>query len=174
MKDNERNSACSEAWSAIAARDYRAWKGLPVSCGYSDFDAAFARLRDEYGQGVLGRAHRQAMYRMHVAEGYAHNLKVWFRAEYIVLIEIRYPLLPYPSHELLRQLGEPEMKLDYYLDVMRIPTGAWVYPTRGLALFLDAGHTEVMGVALFHACRMTEYLQEVHPDARLQELPFHE
>ena len=174
MDDNRVDNPCSKVWSAIAAREYRNWNGLPVTCTYSLFDTAFARLRDEYGQGGLGSAYRQTMYRMHVAEGYPHNLKVWFREDSIVLIEIGYPVLPYPSHELLRNLGEPEIKLNYYLDVMPIPNGAWVYPDRGLTLFLDAGHTEVMWVALFQSCSAAKYLEEVHPETRVQELPVRE
>jgi hypothetical protein len=174
MSNHESNSKCAEVWSAIAAREYRDWEGLPAFCGYPDFDAAFARLRDEYGQGNLGNTNLQAMYRIHVAKDYPHNLKVWFRGEDIVLIEIRYLILPYPSYELLQQFSEPQVRLDYYLDVMRVPKGAWVYPSRGLTLFLDAGRTEVMWIALFHSCSLAEYLDTVHPNTQMWELPTRE
>jgi len=172
MSAMETHGDCSDAWRAISAREYRHWNGLPETCHYPDFETTFRRLRDEFGQGTLGRTHHAANYRMHVGEGYPQNLKVWFRGEDILLIESRHPKLPCFSQEFLRHLGKPEKELDYHLDVMRIPAGAWVYPARGITVFLDAGRNEVMGIALFHPCSLTKYLDEIHPDARMHELPF--
>jgi hypothetical protein len=108
---------------------------------------------------------------MHVAEGYPHHLKVWFRDEAIALIEIRYPALPYPSNELLGQLGDPDARLDYYLDIMPVLKGALVFPTRGITLYLDSGLTEVMWITLYRSCTLAEYLEEIHPDTQMWELP---
>ncbi len=171
MGGKETDNTCQEAWSVIAARDFRAWKGLPEPCGYSAFEAAFARFRDEYGQGNLGKANRPGMFRMHIAVGYPHNLKVWFRDDRIVVIQIRYPKLPHPVRDLVHHLGAPRIKLDYYLDVMPVPSGAWIYPDKGLAVFFDAGHTEIMRIDLFHPCSTDEYLSDIHSDNRMREYP---
>lgn len=167
-------NACQETWNTIAARDYRQWNGLPPECGYSKLDGAFKRLRNEYGQGTLGRSNNPALFRMHIAEAYSQGLKVWFADEHIRLVEIEFPALPYPLHELLQQIGEPETKLDYHLDIMPVPSGAWIYPARGLALYLDAGHANVMRLGLFPPCSIDEYLENVHPDAPIRELPIYE
>lgn len=171
MPKTQPNPACQGAWDCIAAREFRDWNGLPTACGYSDFDAVFARLRDEYGIGKLGRACRPAMFRMHVAEPYPHNLRVWFREDALILIEIMFPTFPYPAGDLKRHFGEPEIRLDYHLDIRRVPRGAWIYPHKGAALFLDAEDGEIMRLALFHPCSLGAYLQEVHTDPRLRELP---
>ena len=174
MTRNQPNDPCATAWQAIKAREFRDWHGLPEGCAYEDFDSEFSRLRDEYGQGGLGRKYVPARYRIHLAKGYDHHLKVWFREETISLIEIAYPTLPYPAGELLRRLGAPGLELDYHLDIMPVTKGAWVYPSRGLALFLDAGHGAVMGIALFHPCDPAQYLDEIHPDNQVSELSLHE
>ena len=163
MKNEKLHNLCSEAWSMITGRDYRNWNGLPHSCSYSDFDAAFSRLRDEYGLGTLGSANRRVMYRTHIANGYPDNLKVWFQENSILLIEIKYPILPYPSEVVLEHFGPPDIKLDYQLDIMPVSHGAWVYPNRGLTLFLDSSHTKLMGIALFHSCNIAYYLEQLHP-----------
>ena len=171
MSEKDINIACREAWKEIRDRDYRAWDGMPASCRYADFDAAFPRLRDAHGQGRLGRDRRQALFRMHVDDRYQHPLKTWFRDDRLVLIEVAYPELPYSTPELLSHLGDPEAQLDYHLDVMPVSEGAWIYPSRGLALFLDAGRREVMRIALFHACSLDGYVKELHPDVRVREYP---
>lgn len=171
MNENDERADCREAWKAMRDREYRTWHGIPTGCRYADFDAAFPRLRDAYGQGRLGRNRRQARFRMHVDDRYQHPLKVWFRDERLVLIEISYPQLPYPTQELFSRLGTPEARLDYHLDVMPVSEGAWVYSAQGLTLFLDAGQREVMRIALFHACSVDEYVSGVHPDVQVREYP---
>lgn len=171
MKNNAENDASGEAWTAITARDYRNWKGLPAGLQISEVDAALPRLRDEYGIGKLGNTFRPAMFRMHVAEGYPFNLKVWFREERVVLIEMNHPRLSHPSQELLKGLGKPEDKLDYHLDVLPVAGGAWIYPKRGITVFLDVGLTEVMRIAVYPSCSRTEYLEQLHPSGQVREQP---
>lgn len=168
MKNND---AYAEAWKAVTARDYRNWKGLPAGCRVSQVDAALPRLRDEHGIGKLGKANHPAMFRMHVAQGYPRNLKVWFREDHVVLIEADLPKLAYPSSDLLKSLGEPEARIDTHLDVLPVSGGAWVYAKRGITVFLDVGLTEVMRLALYPPCSLKEYLEEVHPDRQMRERP---
>jgi len=162
---------CATAWQAIKALEFRDWYGLPMECTYGDLESEFKRFRDEYGQGGLGRKHVITRYRIHLAEGYAHHLKEYFRQEHIALIQIEYPALPYAAADLLQRLGPPEFELDYHREVMPVPKGAWVYPARGLTLFLDAGRSAIMGIGLFHPCHLAEYLDDIHPDTRMSELP---
>ena len=91
MKNERPGNDCAKEWSAITSRDFREWKGLPESCGYSDFDSAFTRLTDAHGAGHLGSTPSPALFRMYVSAGYEMNIKVWYRDDELVLIDIEFP-----------------------------------------------------------------------------------
>ncbi|HET7461252.1 MAG TPA: hypothetical protein VFJ82_08380 [Longimicrobium sp.] len=174
MQRDDAGDPCRPAWNAIGSRDFRAWAGLPEGCGYAALDAVFPRVAEAYGEGTLGERYQPATYRMHAVEGPPYGARVWFRGDRVVLVELEYPGLPHPSRELLQSLGEPQARLDAYVDVMPVPGGAWVYAARGITLFLDSGHTEVMRVALYHPCTPEEYADGLHPRTERWELPLSE
>lgn len=171
MSTDSPNDDCRTAWQTITEKAFQRWEGLPESCTYSDFDDAFERQRESHARGTLGRAKIRTNFRRHVADGYSEPLKVWFRDDDVVAIEVSYPDLPYPDEELLNLLGEPATRFDYHLDVLPISGGSWVYPDRGLALFLDAANEKVMRLSLFTRCSLEEYVEEIKPDAAPEEFP---
>ena len=167
-----RDRPCASVWAQIGAREFREWRGIPVDCDYRDFDQWFPRLSDAIGNGSLGRQILPSTFRVHVDQNHDHNLKVWFRgAADLVLIEIKYPNLPYSGRDLSQRLGDPQARIDYFLDVMPIRSGAWVYAERGITVFMDVDHAQVMSLALFHPCDLTDYIDGIHPDNRTWELP---
>jgi hypothetical protein len=164
---------CAQAWSMIANRDFRAWNGLPEACEYAQLASAFASVEETHGQFRLGRNAVPTRFRGHSAQGYPDNFTVWVRGERIVLINAPRPSMPYATSELLAHLGTPEMIRDYQLGVVSpVREGAWIYSTRGLALFLEAPagpDSNVARIGLFHACSAADYLEAIDPDARVEE-----
>ncbi len=160
--------------AAIERHEFRSWMGLPMDLRYSDVDSLFTRLSDACGVGFLGRAGHKTLFRMHLCEGYPHNLKIWFDGDRIRMIELRYPMLPYPASELVHHLGKPQAKVDYSAGAMPVAEGAWVYAGRGITVFLDIGHAVVMALGLFAPCTLKHYLDQLHPDSRMHELPIEE
>ena len=171
MNTDDTPEECRDAWSAIRDHAFHEWAGVPDSCEYADFDDAFPRLHDEYGRGTLGSSKRQARFRRHDAEEYSEPLKVWFRDGEIVLIETPYPAIPDGTADLLDRLGEPAARFDYEVDVVVVSGGSWVYPSRGLAVFLDADGETVNRVSLFHACSLDEYTEQIRQDTGTREFP---
>lgn len=171
MSEHDTDDGCREAWRTIKDREFHAWDGVPAACDYADFDDAFERLRDERGGGTLGGAKRRAHFRMHVADGFPEPLQVWFRDDRLLLIEIPHPALPYPVEDLLDRLGEPDARWDYDFDVMTVDGGAWIYPSRGLALFLDPAHETVVRISLFRSCSLDEYAETLQRDTGVEEFP---
>lgn len=171
MTSDDADDVCSDAWDIIRNRSFHEWTGLPSTCTYPDFDDTFERKDDAYGRDTLGSAKRRTRYRMHVAEPFEEPLKVWFRDDDLVMIDISHPELPYPDGELLERLGDPEARLDYSFDVMEIEDGAWLYPTRGMALFLDAGKETVMRLSLFPPCDLGAYARRLQRDTSGHEYP---
>jgi hypothetical protein len=167
------SSPCAQAWKMIAERDFRAWNGLPDVCEYHQLDSAFGAVEETHGQFHLGRNGVPTRFRGHTAKGYPDNFTVWVRGDHIVLINAPHPSLPYATSELLAHLGTPEMIRDYQLGVVdAVHEGAWIYSTRGLALFLEAPagpDSNVARVCLFHACSASEYLDLIDPDARVEK-----
>ena len=163
-------NTCQAALKAIAVRDFRTWHGLPQDCSYAEFDARFARMSDGHAVGNLGRTARMVSYRTHVVSGYKTGVHAWFEDDIIQLIELNFPSLPHPSSELSRSLGPAAAKIDYNLDIAVIPGGAWIYPNRGIALFVDGPLGEVMKIGVFHPCDLEYYLDSIHYDAEFEEL----
>lgn len=164
-------NTCEHALEAIAGRDFRHWSGFPPDCAYTAFDARFPTVHRHYGSGRLGRTGRVADYRMHPIDGYKLDARVWFVEDAPVLIELYYPLLPHAADVLTGSLGEPAARVDYQAEVMPVPRGAWVYPDRGIALFMDRSGRVVMHIGLFPACELDHYLAVIHPDAESTEVP---
>ena len=166
-------AGCGQAWTMIAERDFRHWNGLPDACGYAQLESAFADVDETHGAFHLGRNGVPTRFRGHAAKGYPDNFTVWFRGDRIVLINAPRPSLPYATSELLAHLGTPELIRDYQLGVVSpVREGAWVYSTRGLALFLEAPagpDSNVARVCLFHATSAADYLDSIDPDARVDE-----
>lgn len=171
MNEDDANDVCRDAWRLIRNKTFHDWTGLPAACSYGDFDEAFERMGEEYGRNTLGSGKLRTRYRTYTADEYEEPLKVWFRDDDLVLIEISYPELPYPGTDLLDRLGEPDDRLDYELDVIEIEGGAWIYPPRGIALFLDAGKERVMRISLFRSCSPAEYAAEIRRDTSVREFP---
>lgn len=70
-------------------------------------------------------------------------------------------------------MGEPAATLDYWWDVLRVSSGARVYPQRGIFLFIGP-ESQLLRLSLFTSCDLSEYLRTLHSETRMVELPLWE
>jgi hypothetical protein len=160
--------SCATALEHVRRRDFHAWQGLPRDCALADAAEVF-ELSTGYAVGHLGRRHEQASFRVASLEGYLEPVRVWYRDDAVVLVTGEYPELPGELGTLLADYGEPEAKLDYHQGVVEVAHGEWIYPQRGITLFLNADHSRLAKVAVYAPASMQHYEAELAPRERTRE-----
>lgn len=138
--------------AGIAARlarlDVREWHGLPEELALRGADG------DAAGVSMLGSAFEPADVVSLDTPPSATGARAWLRNGFVVLVDVALEserlVSPVPDF-----LGEPVRRLDVTYGLLHLPSGEWVYPTRGLALVVAYDHVRhAMG---FGACSEDEY-----------------
>lgn len=137
------DTSCESAIRIFAAREFGKWTGLPASCTLDAVTQHMPLLNEGVGLARLGRTKRQ--FRMLVAQGYEHPVRVWLDGPRVLMLDVQTPKFSSDVAVVLNELGEPEAKLDYMWGTLPIAEGEWVYSQRGLSLFVAPA-----GVAIFH------------------------
>ena len=141
-----------ETIAGVAARlatlDVRTWHGLPAELALRGADG------DAAGAFMLGSAFEPADVVSLDTPPSATGARAWLRNGVVVLVDVALDsersATPVPDF-----LGEPLRRLDVTYGLLHLPSGEWVYPTRGLALVVAYDHVRhAMG---FAACSEDEY-----------------
>lgn len=159
--------SCASALQNFAAREFANWTGLPESCSLAEVTQQFRLMNEGYGLARLGERKRE--FRMLIVAGYEHPVRVWTDDSRVLLLDIQYPSFSAEVAVLLKELGEPQAKLDYDWGTMRFEGGEWVYSERGLALFLAPDASRVFHLAVFPRTTMQDYEEnfQLHLGKRL-------
>jgi hypothetical protein len=148
---------CAEALTMILERDFRNWKGMPLEC---DWTKLVGPLPDIGPDGHWKRAFHSSnenYWSMNLKiEGY-DGANFTFEDRKALLFDGRNPDLAGGVASLLKALGEPEAKLDWDDGILAMPGMEWIYPGRGIALFMSAEGTFVSIVALFESTTIQGY-----------------
>jgi hypothetical protein len=147
--------SCASALQKFAARDFGTWTGLPESCSLAEVTRQFRLVDEDSGLARLGSTKRE--FRVLDVSGYEHPVQVWSEGSRVLALDVEYPSLLSEVSVLLKQLGDPEAKLDYNWSTMRIEKGEWVYADRGLALFLAPDSSAVFHLIVFPRTTVPEY-----------------
>jgi len=147
--------SCASALNTFAARDLANWTGLPESCSLTDVSRQFRSLDDDVGLIRLGGTKRE--FRIFAVPAYEHPVRVWSDGEKVLMLDVEYPSFSAETPALLKQLGEPEAKLDYDWGTTRFEKSEWVYAGRGLALFLAPDSSRVFHLAAFSRTTLQGY-----------------
>ena len=139
--------SCISALNNFAARDFIKWTGLPESCSLADVSQQFRLLDDDVGLIRLGDTKRE--FRIFAVPGYEHPVRIWFEGQKVLMLDVEYTSFLLETPVLLKELGEPEAKLDYDWGTMRLEKSEWIYVDRGLALFLAPDSSRVFHLAAF-------------------------
>ena len=143
------------ALRTFANREFSGWTGLPPSCSLEEVTQHFPLLNDGVGLARLGRRKRQ--FRMLVVEGYDHPCRIWLDGPQVLMLDVQYPTFLPDVTVLLNGLGEPEAKLDYVWGTLPIERGEWVYPNRGLTLFVTPSNLSVLHLAVYLRTTLQTY-----------------
>jgi hypothetical protein len=161
-------SDCQEALQHFSSREFSDWHGLPEGCTITEA-RKILKLSDGYGTGHLGQEAKPAYFATAELDGYVNVVRAWYRDEKVVLIKGGYPSLTVDLAALLKSYGEPEAKQDYYQGVLEIKAGAWVYPQRGITLFMNVDSTLLAQVAVYPATSLRDYVAQLAPQEKQRE-----
>jgi hypothetical protein len=162
-------TACKAALRIWADRDFRRWRGLPAGCSLTDVTSVFPLLNDGVGMSILGE--QNADFRMVMVDGYDSPVRVWSNDDHVLMLDVEFPQLSTSLDALLAELGEPEARLDSFLSTLRLEQSEWVYPSRGLTLFINPDNDVLLRLAVYSPTTLDAYKKELLMNLRTRRLP---
>jgi hypothetical protein len=104
-------------------------------------------------------------------EGFPEGLRLWFSAEELILGDARHPELPGGLEKLLTALGPPQDRLESYLGTLAVENSEWVYPERGLTVFVNPANRRLLRIAVYQPVGLSEYLEKLRLNLKRVRLP---
>jgi hypothetical protein len=163
--------SCGDAVRMIRARDFREWHGLPADCTPDLLARELARASASEGHRQLGSDAVDVIWWTAQVAGYSAPLEVQVARSAVVRIDGERPQLAGGLEAHLVALAAPAGKLPYHADVVKIADGEWVWPERGIAIYLNPDHRFVNRIALFRGTDLPTYQRELEPNLRVYEEP---
>lgn len=164
------SSECTSIREMIIQRSFTHWRGFNETCTPAlllerpplDFsEAAFWNLGDSRVRSAFIPV---------VLVGY-DRARVSYQEGRAVLFSAAYPEIAGNLKSLLDELSEPAAKLDWHHGLLEMPTGEWVYSSRGITLFLNSSFENLLHIALYAATTLNDYTTRLRPDLQVRKLP---
>jgi Tfp pilus assembly major pilin PilA len=165
-------TTCNSALEQIKNRDFIAWTGLPANCDWSPLVGDLPTDWSEIPQRSLGSNFLQGKMLMANVEGYMRASFSFIKGT-PVLFEAKGPELQTPVLDLIEEFGLPKAKLDWSFGTLPCPESEYVYPTKGITLFLSTDKTRIFHIALYSATSLDNYLENIRPQLGKNRLPKH-
>ncbi len=147
---------CQIIRKAIETRNFIGWKGLPSTCTAKDlFNNIPKDLSDEPVR-PLGSTFIDSTFVPLSLTGY-YMPKVSFRDDQLILFDGIILNLAGDFDMLHKDLGEPSARLDSYDGILTISNGEWIYPERGITVFINIRGDKVRHVSLYRPTTLEEY-----------------
>jgi hypothetical protein len=160
-------TACADALRTFTEQRFAAWRGLPP-CTLAGIRKQWELLDDAPREGRIGQ--RSASWVAAHVPSYEESVTVWLDGDQVLLIVVEYPEFEgWPR--LLHQVGAPAAKLDSYLGTLLIPGSEWVYPERGLTLYVNPENEALLRLAVFAPTTLSRYEAELRLSFKLRRFP---
>ena len=154
---------------AFAKRDFINFRGLPKFCSLTDVMKHFPKLKNGCGQARLGQ--NKATFVMVAAEGFCKPIRLWLSGTQVLVLDVAVPELGHELPRLLAMLGQPMTKLDCYLGLLPYEEAEWVYPERGVTIFVNPESQRLHRIAVFRATTMEIYKAKFRVNLRMRRYP---
>ena len=168
MSEDKRSAEVLKAFSRL---DLRTWHGL---CQHTVLDHArrVFDVDDEFcGSGKLGTERRQTQWYAASCDGFPEGLRIWTTGNEIILIDTPGPDLEGGLDALLVALGSPQVKLDSYLGTLEIKQSEWVFPERGITVYLNPDNHVLLRIAVYGSVSLLKYEQTLRLNLKKTRLP---
>jgi len=168
----QKMTACTSALENIKNRDFVTWTGLPANCDWTPLVGDFPSAWENIPERSLGSNFLRGKILMANLEGYM-RASFSFVEGNPVLFEAKGPELQAPVSDLVESLGVPEAKLDWDFGTLPCPESEYIYPSKGITLFLSTDKTRVFHIALYASTTLDNYLENIRPQLGKTRLPKH-
>lgn len=154
-------TSCDFAQEMIRTLDFQQWQGLPRDCDWASFTGPLPVDWEAVPRRPLGSTFRVA-HQLHVElEGYLRPSIAFVDGE-PVLFEAMGPQLS-GLETLKDSLGQPLAMLDWDFGTLPLPGAEYVYPQRGITLFLNSTLDKVLHICLYPSTTLEDYMLHVRP-----------
>ena len=164
----------TDVLKTLAALELGQWPGLCENILLDDARAIFSIDDQWHGSGRLGSESRRIDWYPVSAEHFPEGLRLWVSDDHIVFIDAVRPELSGGLDELLLALGQPLERLTSYLGTLPIENSEWVYPERGLTLFINPANHRLLRIAVYRPTGLQEYCKFLRLDLQRVRLPLSE
>ena len=156
-------AACVVALKVFTWPHLEGWRGLAPRCSLTDLKQVLEVPDGRPGSGSIGADRRELSWLWSVGNGFPDSIRVWLDGDQVVLLETKVVGKPADFVALARKLGEPAAKLDSFFGLAAIPKGEWVYPDRGLTLFVNPEDHDPWRVAVYRPTTLEDYKKRLRP-----------
>jgi hypothetical protein len=161
---------CENARQTISSLDLRAWQGLPTRCDWQVWTGPLPSDWREVYARPLGSSARPAHQLDVAVPGYQHPHLYFVAGEAVLFEALVGPALEaFP--ELLKELGTPAAQLDWDFGTLPLPRAEYVYPARGITLFLNTDQDRALHIGLYAPTTLEAYLEQLRPRFGSQRRP---
>jgi hypothetical protein len=169
-----RQTEAQKAMQIFAARDFFSWRGLAPETRLSDLATFCEGDTGSRIRARLGESHRSAEFVSVNFKEYEAGVRAWLALgeDRVQLMDAEYPSLETDLPSLLRVLGAPASKLDSYLGTFRLPESEWVFPSRGLTLYVNPETKTLLRLAVYPVTDLESYRRDLRLDLKLTRLPW--
>lgn len=168
---NALTGVCKHRLEQFLRRDLSEWTGVPEACSEAD---VVNWLNPRPGEGLTHLGTDVIPYRFRVTEaaGFDEPIRVYFRDGALSLV--RTGLWSSDREEcdrVLKELGEPQARLDLVFGTGVIAGGEWVYAKRGLTVAVSPERGWITSASGYPPCSMDVYLRCLHDHEPVREFP---
>ena len=154
-------SPCHSTMKHFFQCNFENWQPLS-SCILSEVDAYFPNWEKIPSRnGSAGNKNTANIIKVFSRKDDETPKEVWYTVDVFTKIVVEYPGVKNPK-KLVKSLGVPDLKLDYYLDVLLYEKKEWVYLDEGLSLRLDEKNEVLWEIQLFVPTNKEYYMSEIY------------
>lgn len=138
------------------------------SCTFNEILSYFNLLKEDGRFFYLGKNRKSHKYYEWWKE--KCRIRLWFDNQNLMKVDIdKYIESP---KNILFEIGEPKLKLDYYIDVILIEKKAYIYPKKGIAIYFDQVPDKIEQISYFKPTTAQIYIDSLHDFSVPREFPF--
>jgi hypothetical protein len=157
-------AACVVALKVFTWPHLEGWRGLAARCNLAELKQVLQVADDvPRGSGYIGDDRTQLSWLSAAGAGFPNPIRVWLDGDQVVLLETPIFGKAADFDALARKLGEPAAKLDAFSGHVLVAKSEWVYPDRGLTLFVEPDNHVPLHVAAYRPTTLEDYRKRLRP-----------
>jgi len=166
-----KDRSCEAALELLAASSFQAWQGLPLDCSIEDLTRHFGAPLGGPARAALGEDMLPTDFMVFQMSGQSRPLRAFEEQGRVLLLDQEYPVLGDDADTLRAALGAPEAQLDFPWNVLVLKEAEWVYPRRGLTLFINPDTRKILRWAVYAPTDLVTYKRRLRLQLAERELP---